>query len=208
MVTCLLLMMQPKCLMDSCPTSLHECFRVGSGLDMKKLLVYYNHQHEELLFSISVSSDLPQLGVDQHDVVGSTAEDMQQGPPAKKTRQNWGSILKKCDNSTGTMRSEHPKETPWYWSYVLTPDLSSKKLQTAFRKCFWLPYSEFVKLVEDTREEHCFPRWMNALRYPSPLELLIRQAWWSHVIPACMHDMFGFPECFNRDCNWYGAFFE
>ena len=80
-----------------------------------------------------------------------------------------------CPNKDGTMRNLTFKDSTWYNMYINSPQDSNRKLKI-FRRRFRLPYSEFLKMVEDLKEHEYFTRWMKKDcigNEPSDIRLLL-----------------------------------
>jgi len=62
-------------------------------------------------------------------------------------------------NSDGTMRNLTFKDSTWYNLYINSAQDSNRKLKI-FRRRFRLPYNEFLKMVEEIKQNEHFVRWM------------------------------------------------
>ena len=70
-----------------------------------------------------------------------------------------------------------PRTSPWWSMYVELPNLQLQKFHHKFRRRFRMPYEQFLKVLEDMKDEELFCRWSNACdavgQQASPLELLL-----------------------------------
>ena len=60
----------------------------------------------------------------------------------------------------------------WYFMYVLRQMIRCNTFHCTFRRCFHLPYDQFLVFVAEAREQRWFPRW-GKWNANIPLELLI-----------------------------------
>ena len=79
-------------------------------------------------------------------------------------------------DENGEVVEVDPRNTQWYFKYVLSPDVNNGNFLKKFRRRFRLPYNCFKDLVEKCERSGYFDRWMSADaigRPSSPLELMV-----------------------------------
>ena len=82
-------------------------------------------------------------------------------------------------DDNGSVRPVLPRQTVWYCTYVLKPDLDDPRFHKLFRRRFRLPHAQFIELGERLEAHEIFERWhagkVNPFtnQPPTPIPLLL-----------------------------------
>ena len=77
-------------------------------------------------------------------------------------------------NIDGILTKLSPKDTYWYLSYIVSPQLSNPKFNYKFRRRFRMPHSSFLWLLDKVTTHPLFKRWTHNINYyMNPTELLL-----------------------------------
>ena len=158
------------------PRNFKECINDDGTINLDLLHLYSQYLDDadnELLFG------------EQEDPLDELFKKSNKGK--KKRKQLFvprkPSQVRHIDAATGKVKyvSPDPKSSPWYMTYVLSPESMSEREFKKFRLRFRLPYCQYQQLLQrisnpqDPWSTH-FQRWQNrnaAGREPSPLSLLL-----------------------------------
>ena len=81
------------------------------------------------------------------------------------------------EGDNGAIYELTPRQSGWYYKYVLQPKPQESVFRRKFRRRFRLPFEEYVELLEEVKaNQEIFGRWMStnaAGKESSPIELLL-----------------------------------
>jgi hypothetical protein len=88
-----------------------------------------------------------------------------------------GHFPKKLD-AKGNLVALSPTDTEWYRTYVKWPPTTNKHFNKKIQRCFGVPYSKYLELLEEATKSPLFKVWHASSsdctgQKPSPLELLV-----------------------------------
>ena len=82
------------------------------------------------------------------------------------------SMFYQIETSSGLMRAATPADCWWYKIYIEYPMITVPQFHVEFRRCFRLPYAQFIQLLWDAHEKDWLP-WWTLWKSKSPLSLLL-----------------------------------
>jgi len=187
--------------MNNQEISIISCLKKGGGVDVRRAVEFFscldNEEHDigkchprlvrtqsssllDVLSTPSRSVDpqwfysrIKAMEMESQVRVNSFLNlEVQSDEPKQKKSRNERTMLLELMLEDGTRRKATPRDTSWYFLYVLHPMIHCKKFHRVFRQRFRLPYNQFLEFMAQAREERWFPRW-GKWNATSPLELLV-----------------------------------